>query len=142
MEHNNIAFIEGENMILCETDNSASTESNMQNEESMMEKPSQPMDIEEEGGNDDDTILVPLRTLMDVDMVGPDHSLSTETASPIAIVESSTERHQSRKLRGPYRRYTGHQIEHLFDYVIEQGNTAKEAALLTGINVRTAQHYI
>jgi len=106
-----------------------------------MEKPSQPMDIEEEGGNDD-TILVPLRTLMDVDMVGPDHALSTETASPIAIVESSTERHQSRKVRGPYRRYTGHQIEQLLLYVIEQGKTAKDAAHLTGINVKTAQHYI
>jgi transposase len=30
----------------------------------------------------------------------------------------------------------------LFDYVIEQGKTAKDAALLTGINIRTAQHYI
>jgi hypothetical protein len=56
----------------------------MQNEENMM-------DMEEEGGNDD-TILAPLRTLMDVDMVGRDHVLSTEPASPIAIVESSTER--------------------------------------------------
>jgi hypothetical protein len=65
MENSNIAFIEGENMILCETDNSTSTESTMQHEETMMEKPSQPMDIEEEGGNDDD-ILVPLRTLMDI----------------------------------------------------------------------------
>ena len=26
--------------------------------------------------------------------------------------------------------------------MIEQGKTAKEAALLTGINIRTAQHYI
>ncbi|KAI8577192.1 hypothetical protein K450DRAFT_253343 [Umbelopsis ramanniana AG] len=79
-------------MILCEDENSTSTESTIQ-----------PVDIEEEGGNDDD-LLVPLRTLMDIDMVGPDHTLSTETASPIAIVESSTERHQSRKIRGPYRR--------------------------------------
>jgi hypothetical protein len=38
-------------MILCESDNSTSTDSNMQNEETMMEKPSQPMDIEEENGN-------------------------------------------------------------------------------------------
>jgi hypothetical protein len=72
----------------------------MQNEETMMKKPSQPMDIEEEGGNDDD-VLVPLRILVDIDMVGPDHTLSTETASPIAIAESSTERHQLRKVRGP-----------------------------------------
>ncbi|KAI8583612.1 hypothetical protein K450DRAFT_221986 [Umbelopsis ramanniana AG] len=85
-------------MILCEADNSTPTGSYMQNEETMMEKPSQPMDIEEEGGNDDD-VLVP-----------------------------STERHQSRKIRGPYRRYTGHQIEQLFSYVIEQGqrNTTSE----------------
>ncbi|KAI8579818.1 hypothetical protein K450DRAFT_240484 [Umbelopsis ramanniana AG] len=107
-------------MILCETDNSTSTESTMQNEETMMEKPSQPMDIGEEGGNDDD-ILVPLRPLMDIDMVGPDHTLSTETTSPMTIIESSTETHQSRKVRGPYRRYTEHQIEQLFDYVIKQG---------------------
>jgi hypothetical protein len=107
----------------------------------MMEKPSQPMDIEEEDGNDDDT-LVPLRTLMNIDMVGPDHTLSTEAASLIAIAESSTETHQSRKVRGPYRRYTGHQIEQVYNYVIEQGKAAKEAALLTGINVRAAQHCI
>ena len=109
MENSKIAFVEGENMTLCETDNSTSTESTMQNEETMMEKPSQPMDIEEEVGNDDD-ILVPLRTLMDIDMVGPDHTLSTETASPIAFVESSTERHQSRKVRGPYRRYSASRV--------------------------------
>ena len=131
MENSNIAFIEGGNMILCEADNSTSTESNMQNEETIMEKPSQPMDIEEEGGNDDD-VLVLLRTLMDIDIMGSNHTLSTETASPIAIVESSTERHQSRKITGLYGRYTGHQIEQLFDYVIELGKTAKEAALFTG----------
>ena len=41
------------------------------------------------------------------------------------------------KPRGPYRRYTAHQIEKLFDIVIEKGKTAKEAALMTGINIRT-----
>lgn len=92
MENNNIAFVEGENMILCEIDNSTSTEFTMQNEETLMENPSQPIDIEEEGGNEDDTLL-PLRTLMDIDMVEADHTPSTETASPIAIVERSTERH-------------------------------------------------
>jgi hypothetical protein len=61
-------------------------------------------------------------------MVGPDHTLSTETTSPIAIVKSSTERHQSRKVRGPYRRYTEHQIEPLFDYVIEQGKATIDTA--------------
>ena len=141
MEHNNIAFIEGENMILCEADHSASTEFNIQNVETVMEKVSQPMDIEEEDAIED-TFLVPLRTLMDIDIVVPQHTPSAETASPIAIVKASTEKLRTRKPRGPYRRYTGHQIEQLFDYVIEQGKTAKEAALLTGINTRTAQHYI
>jgi hypothetical protein len=84
MENCNIAFIEGENMILCEADNSTPTEFSMQNEETMMEKTSQTMDIEEEDVNDND-VLVPLRTLMDIDTVGPNHTLSTETASPISL---------------------------------------------------------
>ena len=46
------------------------------------------------------------------------------------------------KARGSYRRYTTDQIEKLFDLVIEEGKTAKDAALITGINIRTAQHYI
>ena len=46
------------------------------------------------------------------------------------------------KPRGPYRRYTSNQIERLFDLVTEEAKTAKEAALITGIDIRTAQHYI
>ncbi|OZJ06845.1 hypothetical protein BZG36_00042 [Bifiguratus adelaidae] len=46
------------------------------------------------------------------------------------------------KPRGSYRRYNFDQIEKLFDLVIEEGKTAKDAALITGINIRTAQHYI
>ena len=34
------------------------------------------------------------------------------------------------------------QIEKLFDLVIEEGKTAKDAALITDINVGTAQHYL
>lgn len=45
------------------------------------------------------------------------------------------------KTRGVYRRYTSQEIEELFGLVIEEGRTAKEAALITGMNVRTAQHY-
>ena len=44
--------------------------------------------------------------------------------------------------RGPYRRYTEDQVEKLYDLVIEEGKAAKEAGLITGINIRTAQHYI
>ena len=46
------------------------------------------------------------------------------------------------KPRGPCKRYTAHQIGKLYDIVIEEGKTAKAAALVTGINIRTAQHYI
>ena len=49
MEHNNFASIEGENLILCDADNSASTEFNMPDVETMMEEISQPMDMEKEG---------------------------------------------------------------------------------------------
>jgi hypothetical protein len=90
-----------------------------------------------------DTILVPLRILMDVDTtVGQRHVPSAEAASPTVVVESSAQKVRTRKPRGPYRRYTAHQIEQLLNYVIEQGKTAKDASLLTGINIRTAQHYI
>jgi hypothetical protein len=43
--------------------------------------------------------------------------------------------------RGPYRRYTEDQVEKLYD-LVEEGKAAKEAGLITGINIRTAQHYI
>jgi transposase len=139
MEHNKIASIEGENMILCDTDNSATTESNMSEVGNLMEEVSQPMDMEEEEALDD-AVLVPLRTMMDIDtIVVPQQVPSVELS---VVIETSAERERARKPRRPYRRYTAHQIEQLFDYVIEQGKTAKDAALLTGINIRTAQHYI
>jgi hypothetical protein len=142
MEHSNIAPIEGENMILCEDENFTSTEFNMPNLENLTEEVSQPMDIEEEDAVAD-AVLVPLRILMDINTtVGPRQVPSAEAASPTAVAESSAEKVRTRKPRGPYRRYTAHQIEQLFDYVIEQGKTAEDAALLTGINIRTAQHYI
>jgi hypothetical protein len=54
--------------------------------------------------------------------------------NPRAVIKS--------KPRGLYRRYTSKKIEKLIDLVIEEGKTAKKAALITGNNVRTAQHYI
>ena len=41
-----------------------------------------------------------------------------------------------------YTWFTAQQIEKLFDIVIAEGKTAKEAEVMTGINIRTAQHYI
>ena len=46
------------------------------------------------------------------------------------------------KPRGSCRRCNFDQIEKLVDLVIEEGKTSKVAALITGINVRTAQHYV
>ena len=48
MENNNIAPIEGENMILCEDENFTSTEFNVPNLESLTEEVIQSMDIEAE----------------------------------------------------------------------------------------------
>jgi hypothetical protein len=142
MENNNITPIEGENMILCEDENFTSTEFNVPNLESLTEEVSQPMDIEAEDAVAD-TVLVPLKILMDIDTtVGARQVPSAQAGSPTVVVEPSAEKVRTRKPRGPYRRYTAHQIEQLFDYVIEQGKTAEDAALFAGINIRTAQHDI
>jgi hypothetical protein len=53
-----------------------------------------------------------------------------------------TRQTRSSKARVPNRRYTAYQIEKLFDLMIEEGKSAKDVALITGINIRTAQHYI
>jgi hypothetical protein len=46
------------------------------------------------------------------------------------------------KIRGSYRKYTIEQIEKLFDLIIKEGFTTKDAALVIGINIRTAQNYV
>jgi hypothetical protein len=126
-------------MILCDTDSTASTKFNMPQVEILMAEVCQPMDMEEEDVFDD-AVLVSLRNLMHIDtVVVPQQVLSV---APAVVIKTSAERVRIRKPRGPYRRYTAHQVEQLFDYVIAQGKMAKEASLLTGINIRTAQHYI
>jgi transposase len=104
-----------------------------------MDEVSQPMDTQEEDAIGD-SFLVPLRTLMDIDTIVEPRQVPL--AAPRVTVESYAEMVRKWKLRGPYRRYTAHQIEQLFDCVIKQGKAAKEAALLTGISIRTVQHYI
>jgi hypothetical protein len=104
-----------------------------------MDEVSQPMDTQEEDAIGD-SFLVPLRALMDIDTTVEPKQVPL--ATPTVTVESYAEKVRTRKPRGPYRRHTAHQIEQLFDCVIEQGKVAKDAALLTGINIRTAQHYI
>src|SRR5246127_1651805 len=87
--------------------------------------------------------ILPLTTLMDADK---DLTVESEkTAVSLSEQQPTGKRtRQTRpsKTRGPYRRYTAYQIEKLFDLVIEEGKSAKDAALITGINIRTAQHYI
>ncbi|KAG1468826.1 hypothetical protein G6F56_003614 [Rhizopus delemar] len=46
------------------------------------------------------------------------------------------------KSRGSYRKYIVKQIQKLFDLIIEEGFTTKDATLVTGINIRTAQNYV
>jgi hypothetical protein len=53
MENSNIAFVEGEYMILCHTDNAASTELDMPPVETLMEDRFQPMNIDEKKAIDD-----------------------------------------------------------------------------------------
>ncbi|OZJ01798.1 hypothetical protein BZG36_05533, partial [Bifiguratus adelaidae] len=143
MEHDNFVAIEDENMISCETYNSASIEFDLSDVETFMEEviSNQQTDMQAEQESIDPG-LVPLRTLMDIDTVIAPHTTPSGAISPTITSHDLEEKACKRKKRGPYRRYTAHQIEQLFDFVIEQGKTAKEAALLTGINIRTAQHYI
>jgi transposase len=46
------------------------------------------------------------------------------------------------KFRGSYRRYTTYQLKKLFEVVIVEGKFTKDAAFMTCINIRSAQHYI
>jgi transposase len=91
--------------------------------------------------------LLPLRRFMDIDgwtcsdeYVDEyvDESLLTTAPLPVTACQNSSKP----KCGGPYRRYTAHQVERLFNLVIEEGKTAKADELITGINIRTAQNYI
>lgn len=89
--------------------------------------------------------LLALRTFMDVESaVSTSEEVQTVTLSLYndQFMEQYPKVLKPSKARGSYRRYTTGQIEKLFDLVIEEGNTAKEAALITGVNIRTAQHYV
>ena len=101
MEHNIVA-IEDENMILCETDNSASIEFDMQDAQTFIDDDTQPMYMQEED-RINDTCVVPLRTLMDIDTVVTSQSPTTGTFSLTEISETSEEKVCKRKKRGSYR---------------------------------------
>jgi transposase len=89
--------------------------------------------------------FVPLRTFMDIDLADTnDRGIYKRTGSlgNNLLQESEPTTLTKSKARGSYRKYTVDQVEKLIDLVIEEGKTAKEAALITGINIRTAQHYV
>ena len=92
-----------------------------------------------------DESLICMRTYMDIDpfeVNDEDSALNIDSFQRTPFLQTGPQDVKESKVRGCYRRYTPDQIGKLFDLVIEEGKTAKEAALITGINVRTAQHYI
>ncbi|KAI9503587.1 hypothetical protein BX070DRAFT_224193, partial [Coemansia spiralis] len=82
-----------------------------------------------------------MRTLVDIDPPESTHGEKLLEA-PSKPGNEPKKKQTEAKARGSYRRYTPQQIERLFDLVIEEGPSAKEAALMAGINVRTAQNYV
>ena len=92
-----------------------------------------------------DESLICMRTYMDIDpfeVNDEDSALNIDSFQRTPFLQTGPQDVKKSKVRGCYRRYTPDQIEKLFDLVIEEGKTAKEAALITGINIRTGQHYI
>ncbi|KAI9504722.1 hypothetical protein BX070DRAFT_222747, partial [Coemansia spiralis] len=82
-----------------------------------------------------------MRALMDIDP--PESICGEKLLEALSKLGNEPRKKQTEaKTGGSYRRYTPQQIERLFDLVIEEGRPAKEAALMTGINVRTAQNYV
>ncbi|KAI9473379.1 hypothetical protein BDB00DRAFT_738318, partial [Zychaea mexicana] len=77
-------------------------------------------------------------------------SWKEEARREIQSMEVDTKKAQSgkkpktvaRQIRGNYRSYTPQQIQALLDLAIFSGLSARKAGILTGIVVRTAQHYV
>ncbi|KAI9505516.1 hypothetical protein BX070DRAFT_220227, partial [Coemansia spiralis] len=81
-----------------------------------------------------------MRTLMGIDLPESTHREKLLEA-PSKPGTELRKKQTVAKARGSYRRYTPQQIKRLFGLVIE-GRSAKEAVLVTGISVRTAQKYV
>jgi hypothetical protein len=141
MEQDNLIAVEGDTMILRGTDRLIPTEFSMPDVDSVTDDMNAPIDLEDEDAIDG-TLLVPLRTLMDIDNIVSRHTPSAESLSHTPTVQHSSEQVRTKKAKEPYRRYTVSQMEQLFNYVIERGKNAEEVAISTGIKIRTAQHYI
>jgi hypothetical protein len=96
MEHSKIASIGDKNITLGHNDKTSSAEFSMPQVEVLIEEICQPMDMDEEEVFDD-AVLVPLRTLTDIDTV----VISQRVLSAVAavVVKPSAERLQARKPR-------------------------------------------
>lgn len=90
-----------------------------------------------------DPCLLPLRTFTEIDTAVTGENVTTCLSLYLTLHQCLWKAAgKVRLLRGPYRRYNAYQIEKLCDLMIEEGNTAKEAALMADINIRTAQYYV
>ncbi|KAI9506006.1 hypothetical protein BX070DRAFT_219179, partial [Coemansia spiralis] len=81
-----------------------------------------------------------MRPLMDIDL--PESTHGEKLLEAPSKPGNEPKKQTKAKARGSYRRYTPQQIESLFDLVIEEGRSAKEAVLMAVIDVRTAQNYV
>ena len=134
-----------QNMLLSVTDDPSSIDFDMVDFENSDQPTNSYQDADMEVENERmETYFLPVGTLTDVDTLAITGENIPEILPSIWHQPQVKVPQKVRpvKPRGPYRRYTTHQIEKLFDIVIAEGKTAKEAEVMTGINIRTAQHYI
>jgi stalled ribosome alternative rescue factor ArfA len=134
MKYNNIVAIERKTMILGAIFSYALIEFDMPDVETFMEEgdSSQSLDMKEDD-TINDTCLVPLRTLIDINNIFTGHIPPTGAVSLSVTAEFSEEKVRKRKMKGSYRRYSAHQIEQLFDYVFEQIRLRKRSHFWQGL---------
>ncbi|KAJ2512476.1 hypothetical protein H4217_006869 [Coemansia sp. RSA 1939] len=82
------------------------------------------------------------RTLKNADPPDDNNSEETLTATAATTTVQPPKKQGRSRTGGNYMKYTLEQIEKLVELTIEEGKTVKEAALTTGINIRTAQNYM
>src|ERR1700730_2250773 len=133
METSYFATLDGQTLVNKE-ENFMSMEYDMRDADSMHDYSVQDAEMQTEPEHESSRLL-PLRRFMDVDSLVTAHERVNDSFfTPPSITVSASQKSSKQKSRGPYRRYTAHQVERLFYLVIEEGLTAKAAALETGIN--------
>ena len=135
MESNNTATVD-KSMLLSEEEDSLSVQSDMMDADSLHEQDYSCQDTELQMDLEQlSDCMLPLRRFMHADdLACSEERLNKSLLSESLIPVRASQKSIKPKSRGPYRRYTAHQVERLFYLVIEEGLTAKAAALETGIN--------